>query len=234
MTVMRFLRPAALAGLSALALAPLLAQDASPSRTHTAPPARKILSLAGPPSGASPSWTTRRRKSSRCWRKSPARIALRAQDLPQTKFNFSSGRELTRREAETAIESTKLAWNGIVAARRATRSCASSLPGRGGQPAASPAPALSRFRGRAAGERPPRRPVVRAEKRACYATLDAAIQQVVNKTRRAPPSPCRARTPCSSPIRFQRSGTSSRSSRRSRRADQVLCVPLENTRSGTS
>ena len=78
---------------------PLLAQDAPPS-PHARRPLRPGRSSPRRiPSGVSPSWTTRRRKSRRAAGENhrPHRPAP-AQDLPATKFNFSSGRELTRRE----------------------------------------------------------------------------------------------------------------------------------------
>lgn len=109
------------------------------------------------------------------------RMALRSQDLPAAKINFSSGRDLTRREAEVALESL-LALNGI-AVLPSGEGFLKVVPAMKGKDAGPESPPL--YLDSVAALPPSDRFVARlfTLKNVPYAGIDAAVQAVVNKAR---------------------------------------------------
>lgn len=109
------------------------------------------------------------------------RIALRAQDLPPTKINFNSGRDLTRREAETALESL-LALNGVAAIPEGD-TFLKVIAATKGKDAAAESPPL--YLDSVAALPPSERMVARlfVLKNVPYATLEPLLKTMVNTAR---------------------------------------------------
>lgn len=216
MNAMSFRRNAALAGLTALALSPLRAQEAPAVATPVTPPvpasapaapATPVTPVApGAASGERPSFGRGPAPAGRrplspddmigritlvdeqptqlvaLLEKITGRIALRSDALPAVKINFSSTRDLTRRDAETALESL-LALNGI-AVMPEGESFLKVVPmvGRGAQPWGEAPPLyLDSVAGLPASDRVVAR--LFTLKNVPYSTIDGAVQTVVNKAR---------------------------------------------------
>lgn len=195
MTAMSFRRPAALAALGALALSPLVAQEAPPAGNPATPPAGQTPRT--PPRGERPPAQRRSPEDSigritlvdeqptqvvALLEKITGRIALRSDTLPATKINFTATRDLNRIEAETALESL-LALNGIAVLPEGD-AFLKVVPstGRGAQPwAEAPQLYLDSVKDLPSSDRMVAR--LFTLKNVPYTTIDQAIQTVVNKTR---------------------------------------------------
>src|SRR6478735_9575254 len=168
---MSLIRSIAFAGLASLAVAPLHAQEAPPAaKPRAAEFVGRITLVDEQPV-----------QVVALLEKITGRIALRSGELPPGKINFNSGRDLTRVEAETALESL-LALNGVAAfpegeaflkvvPAMANRSPSGESPQLYLESVAD-LPASDRFVAR-----------LFTLKHISYATVDAAIQLVVNKAR---------------------------------------------------
>lgn len=170
---MSLFRSLALAGIAALALAPL----------HAADPAPAAKSRANDPVGRITLVDEQPIQVVSLLEKITGRIALRSGDLPPTKINFNSGRDLTRLEAETALESL-LALNGVAVLPEGD-AFLKVVPAMANRSPAGESPQL--YLDSVADLPPSDRFVSRlfTLKNVPYATVDAAIQQVVNRVRGA-------------------------------------------------
>lgn len=170
--------------LGALAVAPLLAQQQPPAPPAPAPaptPAAPIR--PGDSVGRISLVDEQPIQVVSLLEKITGRIALRSGELPPVKISFNSGRALTRAEAETALESL-LALNGIAAFAEGD-TFLKVVPSAANKSAAGEAPPL--YLDSVAGLPPSDRFVGRlfTLRNIPYATIDAAVQAMVNKPRGA-------------------------------------------------
>ncbi len=169
---MSLLRSLALAGIASLALAPLRGDDAPPPvvKPRVADSVGRITLVDEQPA-----------QVAALLAKITGRMLLRTGDLPPSKINFQSGRDLSRAEAEMALESL-LALNGVAVFPEG-ESFLKVVPAYKGKEPSGEAPQL--YLESVAGLPPSDRFVARlfTFRNVPYSTVDAAMQLVVNKSR---------------------------------------------------
>lgn len=177
---MHLRRLTALAGFAAFGIA--LAAESAPAPTATAPAAPippKPQDRVGPITlvDESPGQVVA------LLEKVSGRIAIRSGELPPAKINFTSGRDLSRAEAEAALESV-LALNGVAVIRDGSVFF-KAVPALKGREPATEAPTLHLD---SIADLPPGERVVSrliTLNHVPYSAVDAAVQALVNKTRGA-------------------------------------------------